>query len=325
MQLYPQVTKVAKYLPDNIVTNDDLAKVMDTSDEWIASRTGIRERRVSLKETTSDLATGVAKQLIQGIDASSIDFIIVATMTADYGTPSTACLVQSNIEANNAFCLDVNAACSGFVYALSTAEKFLSSGSYNRGLVIGAETMSTMMNWEDRSTSVLFGDGAAGVLLENTSTEVRFIDELIQSDGKRSMALYAKENVDGNPFKEIDDRVSSGMVMDGKKIFDFALRDVSKNMINILEKNEEFRDSLDYVLAHQANVRILEAISKKTKIPMTKFLHNVAKYGNTSAASVPLLLVEKVEDGTITLGSNQNVILTGYGAGLTWGSILIKL
>lgn len=325
MQLYPQVTKVAKYLPDHRVTNDDLAKVMDTSDEWIASRTGIRERRISIKETTSDLATGVAKQLIQDLDVLSIDFIIVATMTADYGTPSTACLVQSNIGATNAFCLDINAACSGFVYALSTAEKFLSSGTYKRGLVIGAETMSTMLNWEDRSTAVLFGDGAAGILLENVSTEKRFVDEWIQADGKRSMALFGKENVDGNPFKKPDNRQTTGMQMDGKKIFDFALRDVSKNMIGILDRNPEFKDSLDYVLAHQANVRILEAISKKTKIPMAKFLHNVARYGNTSAASVPLLLAEKVEDGTLTLGSNQKIILTGYGAGLTWGSQLIKL
>lgn len=318
MQLYPQVTKVAKYLPENRVTNDDLAKVMDTSDDWIASRTGIRERRISIKETTSDLATGVANQLIQGIDVSSIDFIIIATMTADYGTPSTACLVQSNIEATNAFCLDINAACSGFVYALSTAEKFLSSGTYNRGLVIGSETMSTMLNWEDRSTAVLFGDGAAGVLLENVSNEKRFIDEWIQADGKRSMALFGKENINRNPFRQPEERVSTGMEMDGKKIFDFALRDVSKNMMGILEKNPEFNESLDYVLAHQANVRILEAISKKTKIPMTKFLNNVARYGNTSAASIPILLAEKIEDGTLTLGSNQKVILTGYGAGLTW-------
>ncbi len=325
MQLYPQVTKVAKYLPDNIVTNDDLAEVMDTSDEWISSRTGIRERRISIKETTSDLATEVAKQLIQDLDVLSIDFILVATMTADYATPSTACLVQSNIGASNAFCLDINAACSGFVFAMSTAEKFLSSGHYKRGLVIGAETMSTMLNWEDRGTAVLFGDGAAGVLLENTAKEKRFIDELIQSDGNRSMALFGKENVDGNPFKAADHRVSTGMQMDGKKIFDFALRDVSKNMMTLLDRNEEFKDSLDYVLAHQANIRILEAISKKTKLPMASFLHNVSNYGNTSAASVPLLLAEKVEDGTLRLQSNQKIMLTGYGAGLTWGSILIKL
>lgn len=325
MQLYPQVTRVAKYLPPHIVTNDDLSQVMDTSDEWISSRTGIRERRIALEETTSDLATEVAKKLIKDTDVSTIDFILIATMTADYGTPSTACLVQSNIGATNAFCLDINAACSGFVYALSTAEKFLSSGVYQRGLVIGAETMSTMLNWQDRSTAVLFGDGAAGVLLENVSEEKRFIDELIQSDGNRSMALFGKENVSGNPFKEPDNRQSTGMQMDGKKIFDFALRDVSKNMIEILKRNPEFEEDLDYTLAHQANIRILEAISKKTKIPMAKFLHNVALYGNTSATSVPLLLAEKVEDGTLTLGSNQKIILTGYGAGLTWGSLLIKL
>ena len=325
MQLYPQITRVAKFVPPHIVTNDDLASVMDTSDEWIASRTGIKERRVSIEETTSDLATKVAEQLVKPEDMSTLDFIIVATMTPDFGTPSTACLVQRNIGAENAFCLDINAACSGFVFALSTAEKFLSSGMYHKGLVIGAETMSTMLNWKDRSTAVLFGDGAAGVLLENTSTDKKFIDELLQSDGKRSMALFAKENVNGNPFKAPDGRESVGMQMDGKKIFDFALRDVSKNMVNTLNKQSEFSESLDYILAHQANIRILEAISKKTKLPMEKFLSNVEHYGNTSAASVPLLLVDKVEDGTLTLGSGQNIMLTGYGAGLTWGSLLIKL
>ncbi|MFW7433383.1 beta-ketoacyl-ACP synthase III [Vagococcus carniphilus] len=325
MHLYPQITRVAKYLPSNIVTNDDLSKIMDTSDEWITSRTGIKERRISQQESTADLATQVGLKLIEGIDIETIDFIIVATMTGDYGTPSTACLVQSNLGADQAFSLDVNAACSGFVFALSTAEKFLSSGKYQRGLVIGAETMSTMLNWEDRSTAVLFGDGAAGVLLENTSKEPRFIDELLRSDGTRGMALFAKKNLNNNPFKLPDKETSEGMKMDGKKIFDFALRDVSKNMIELLEKNPDFSKELDYCLAHQANSRILEAISKKTKIANEKFLSNVHFYGNTSAASVPLLLVDEIEKGTLVLGSHQKVIMTGYGAGLTWGSILLKL
>lgn len=325
MQLYPQITRVAKYLPSNIVTNDDLSKIMETSDEWITSRTGIKERRISIEETTSDLATEVAKQLVEELDVLSLDFIIIATMTADYATPSTACLVQNNIGAKNAFCLDVNAACSGFVFALSTAEKFLSSGKYKKGLVIGAETMSTMLNWEDRSTAVLFGDGAAGVLLENTATKQKFFEENLQSDGTRGMALFAKENLNHNPFKQPNEKKSEGMAMEGKKIFDFALRDVSKNMLATLNQNSEFKEDLDYCLAHQANVRILEAIAKKTKIPMEKMLHNVQFYGNTSAASVPLLLVDEIEKGTLTLGSNQKIMLTGYGAGLTWGSILLKL
>ncbi len=325
MNLYPQITRVAKYLPSNIVTNDDLEKIMETTDEWISSRTGIKERRISQGETTADLATEVALKLINGIDVSTIDFVIVATMTGDYGTPSTACLVQSNIKATNAFSLDVNAACSGFVFALSTAEKFLSSGNYQRGLVIGAETMSSMLNWTDRSTAVLFGDGAAGVLLEKSSQEPMFIDELLRSDGRRGMALFAKKNNNNNPFKAADETNSSGIEMDGKKIFDFALRDVSKNMIEILEKNPEFKSELDFCLAHQANSRILEAIAKKTNISGDKFLSNVSHYGNTSAASVPLLLVDEIEKGTLTLGSHQKVMMTGYGAGLTWGSILLKL
>lgn len=324
MSTFPTITRVAKYVPSNEVTNDMLSQILDTSHHWIKSRTGISERRIVTTETTSDLATQVAKQLLKGRDPDSLDFIIVATMTSDYATPSTSCLVQKNIHATRAFAFDVNAACSGFIYALSTAEALISSGKYQTGMVIGAETMSSLLDWQDRSTSVLFGDGAAGVLLEKTSPYPSFVDELIESDGSRAMSLYAQKRLNLNPYFEVKD-MSEGLKMTGKDIFDFALRDVSQHMLALLSENSEFSEKIDYVLAHQANYRILEALSKKTHIPFEKFLSNVHHYGNTSAASVPLLFAENIENETLKLGSGQRLLLTGYGAGLTWGSMLLTL
>lgn len=325
---YAQITNVAKQVPNRVVTNQDLAKFLDTSDDWIVSRTGIRERRIVEEETVSSLSSQVVRQLMKERDILSLDFIIVATMTGDFATPSVACLVQREVGADNALCFDINAACSGFIYALSTAEAFISSGKYARGVVIGADVMSSLLDWSDRSTAVLFGDGAAGVLLENTSVTPKFIGEKIQADGQRAFALYGNENVSQFPHQSLDNRNNvavDGLKMTGKQIFDFALRDVSKNMTQLLGKFPEFNAHLTYVLAHQANSRILDAIAKKTGISQEKFLSNVANYGNTSAASVPLLLAEFVESGELVIGSEQHLILTGYGAGLTWGSILVKL
>ncbi|AQP54737.1 3-oxoacyl-ACP synthase [Vagococcus penaei] len=322
---FPKITKVAKYVPELVIPNNQLSEIMDTTDDWITSRTGIHQRHIATSETTSQLASKVAKKLVATLDVKSIDFIIVATMTPDYTTPSTACLVQQEIGATNAFALDVSAACSGFVYALSTAEKFLLSGIYKKGLVIGAETMSNILNWQDRSTAVLFGDGAAGVLIETTASDPMFLAEKLQADGSRAMALTARKLPNNQPLDVLSSDEQSFLAMDGKKIFDFVLRDVSGQIVTLLANNSEIAQSLDYVLAHQANERILDALAKKTKIARDKFLSNVRYYGNTSAASIPLLLADKVEDGTLTLTGKQTVLLTGFGGGLTFGSLLIKL
>lgn len=325
MGMYPQITKVAKYVPDNSVSNHDLSQLLDTSDDWVFSRTGIKSRHISLKETTSDMGIEVAKKLMADKDVLSLDFIIVATMTSDYATPSTACLIQGAIGAKNAFAFDVSAACSGFISALSTAETFLSSGKYKTGIVIGAETMSNILDWTDRSTAVLFGDGAAGVLLETKASTPRFLDEYLESDGTRFMSLRANQLAPKTPFKEAMEDVVIGLEMEGKQIFDFGLRDVSKNITTLLTREANQEVSLDYVLAHQANVRILDAIAKKTKLPREKFLSNVASHGNTSAASIPLLLADSVENGTLVLNSGQTVLMVGFGGGLTLGSLLITL
>lgn len=324
-----RITQTGRYVPQKIVTNDDLSKIMDTSDEWIHSRTGIKERRVATTENTSDLCSQVAKNILEkaDLDATEIDFIIVATMTPDYLTPSTACLVQAAIGATKAFAFDVSAACSGFVYGLSIAEKFLISGKYQKGLVIGGETLSKALDWEDRSTAVLFGDGAAGALVELTTGDPQFLAEAIHSDGSRGLNLTSGYSENHNPFKEETpkEREFHGLAMAGREIFDFGLRDVSKNILEVLEKAELSKEEIDYILPHQANTRIIDGMAKKIKIPREKFLMNIQNYGNTSAATIPILLDESLENGQLVLGSNQKVVLTGFGGGLTWGSILLSL
>ncbi|MGY3704032.1 3-oxoacyl-ACP synthase [Vagococcus martis] len=322
--LYPKITKTAKALPKKRVTNHDLAQFLETSDEWITQRTGIKERRISVTESVASLSVEVAKKLSQDIDVTTIDLIIVATMSADYSTPSVACVVQESVGAVNAMCFDVNVACSGFVYALSIAEKYLSHPSYQTALVIGTDVMSHLVDWRDRQTAVLFGDGSGGVLIEKTSSQPSFLAESIHSDGKRHQALFGHVIARDNRFRQIDDTYPF-LVMNGKQIFDFAMRDVSKNMLELLLSHSVATEEIDYVLAHQANFRILEALAKKTKISSDKFLSNVDRFGNTSAASIPLLLDDAVKTGVIPLSGESLCMLTGYGAGLTWGSLLIKL
>ena len=322
-----RITQTAKYVPEKIVTNDDLSQIMETTDEWIYSRTGIKARHVVTTETTSDLCAAVATQLLAKSQyaATELDFIIVATMTPDYSTPSTACMVQAKIGASQALAFDISAACSGFVYALATAEKFIRSGQYQKGLVIGGETMSSVLDWSDRSTAVLFGDGAAGVLLENSPGESQFLGELLQADGERHLALTASARTNNSPFWEKQAPVEPYLKMDGRQIFDFALRNVSANILTLIGDNNVTPAEVDFVLAHQANTRILDSIAKKTKIPREKYLTNLAAYGNTSAASVSLLLHDSFESGELQLGSQQLIVLTGFGGGLTWASLLLSL
>ncbi|MHC5248918.1 beta-ketoacyl-ACP synthase III [Enterococcus sp. LJL90] len=322
MKNYAKITATASYVPANRVTNDQLSEMMETSDEWITSRTGIHARHITTGEDTSDLCIQVAEKLIaeNNFSADSLDFIIVATMSPDYTCPSVACMVQGAIGATQAFAFDVTAACSGFVFGLATAEKFI-RGGYQRGLVIGGETTSKLLDWEDRSTAVLFGDGAAGVVVEASDVQ-HFHRELLASDGTRQKSLTAgKKNFD-SPFWQEPPTDEYFLQMNGRDIFDFATRDVVKNISAVAA---EEKDTIDYYLLHQANERIIDKIARKLKVPREKFLTNMADYGNTSAASIPLLLDEAVQAGTIQLGSNQKLMLTGYGGGLTWGSLLVTV
>lgn len=323
---FSRISETAHYVPSKCVTNDDLSELMDTSDEWITSRTGIKKRHISTGEITSDLAAKVAEQLLnkRQVVAETVDFIIVATMTPDFATPSTACLVQSKVGLKNSFAFDVSAACSGFVYALSVGSALIESGKYRLGMVIGAETLSRVVDWEDRSTSVLFGDGAGGVLLEACS-EKRFIAESLHSDGTRGMALTAGQLSQATPFFENELDYNSKLSMNGREIFDFAIREVRRNISDVVEKSPFDIAEVDYLLLHQANMRIIKSIAKKLKISEERFLMNMSSYGNTSGASIPILLDEAVENKTLSIGSGQKVVFTGFGGGLTWGSLLVEL
>lgn len=316
---FGKITATARYLPGKIVTNDDLAEWMDTSDEWIQSRTGIKQRHIAEAENTSDMCLQVAKKLIEksAIDPISLDFIIVATMSPDYTSPSVACQVQGKLGAKQAMAFDVAAACAGFVYALATAENFVRSGM-KRGIVIGGEKTSKLLDWQDRSSAVLFGDGAAGVLLE-ADEKPSIIKQLLRADGERANALTAGFRQNSNIFHEGSD-TSTALAMDGRGIWNFALNDVTKSLKDFIGE-----ESVDYYLLHQANKRIIEKIARKMNEPIEKFPMNLMNYGNTSAASIPILLDELVETNVLTLNSNQKVVLTGYGGGLAWGNLLIQL
>ncbi|WP_312191164.1 beta-ketoacyl-ACP synthase III [Enterococcus sp.] len=312
MNMFGKITATASYVPEKIVTNDDLSNLMDTSDEWIHSRTGIKRRRVAVGENTSDLCIRVAQTLLQDaqLSAESLDFILVATITPDFNTPAVACQVQGAIGAVNAFAFDISAACAGFVYALSMAEKLIRTGA-KKGLVIGGEVLSKVLDWNDRSTAVLFGDGAGGLLLE-ASSEQHLLKESLKADGTRGMSLTSGFRTNENPFSQNAPAYSACMQMIG--------RDVVAS-INDLTQDE----AIDYFLLHQANSRILDKVARKLKQPREKFLQNMQDYGNTSAASIPLLLDEEIKRGTLSLGSGQKVVFSGFGGGLTWGTMLATL
>lgn len=323
--VFAKISQVAHYTPEQIVTNDDLSQMMETSDEWIHSRTGISQRHISQSESTSDLATKVALDLLTKAEClpSEIDFILVATITPDSIMPSTAARVQANIGANNAFAFDLAAACSGFVFALAMADKLVQSGLYKKGLVIGAETLSKVVDWKDRRTAILFGDGAGGILIE-ASNEKHFLAESLYTDGLRGSGLTSTELGLTSPFSE-QQSSNSFLTMDGRSIFDFAVRDVSKSIRQLIDASNIEDSDINYLLLHQANVRILDKMSKKMSLPRTKFLSNVQNYGNTSAASIPILLSESVEKGLIKLDGSQLVVLSGFGGGLTWGNLIVKI
>ena len=325
MTAYAKISQVTHYVPDQVIHNDDLARIMDTSDGWISSRTGIRKRHITRDQQTSDLATKVATSLLEKsqISAEAIDFIIVATITPDSNMPSTATKVQAAIGAHQAFAYDLSAACSGFIFALSTAEKMIASGRYQKGIVIGAEILSKTVDWSDRTTAVLFGDGAGGVLLERDSSP-HFLAESLHSDGIRGQSLTSGGIGLHSPFSDQQEN-EPFLKMDGRAIFEFAIRDVTKSISKLISDQGLQSEDIDLYLMHQANYRILDKMAQKLGVSIEKFPANMMEYGNTSAASIPILLSECVEAGSIRLDGSQTILMSGFGGGLTWGSLLIKL
>ena len=310
--------------PEQIITNDDLSKIIDTDHEWILSRSGIGQRRISSGENTSHMAVETAKQILAkgNLDPLSIDLIIVASISPDYTIPSTACMVQGEIGAANAIAFDITAACSGFVFGLSVADKFIKNGTCQNAIVIGAETLSKYTNWADRSTCVLFGDGAGGAYLERGENGGILCEEL-GSDGTRGESLLCAYSSPANPFNQTPKAENNYIYMDGRAIFDFATRQVPKSIKALLEKAGKSVEDISYVIPHQANSRIVEIVARKTKIPLEKFYMNMYDYGNTSSASIPIAFNEMMEKGL--LHKKDLVILTGFGGGLTWGSMLIEI
>lgn len=315
------------YLPQQVVTNDQMAQRVDTSDEWIRSRTGICERHFAAEgETTSDMAAAAANKAIQaaGIDREEIDLVVVATMTPDMPFPSTACLVQHKVGLRKVTAFDVQAACSGFVYALNIASSMLHSGNYKKALVIGAEKTSPILDFQDRTTCVLFGDGASAAVL-GTSPEpgVGILGSLGGSDGSNPSLLY--QPAGGSAIPASHDSIGARqhfLKMNGKEIFRLAVRVMEQVSVEILERHGFTTEDVDLIIPHQANMRIIESLARRMKVPMDRFYNNLDRFGNTSAASVGIALDEAVRSGR--LKSGDLLLLVAFGAGLTWGSSLVK-
>lgn len=318
-----EIIGTGSYVPQRIVTNDELSTIVETSDEWISTRTGISERRISLGENTSDLAAKAALEALKSakLDAKDIDLIIIATTSPDSYVPSTACIVQELIGATNAVCFDVSAACTGFIFALNTAVQYIKTGEYKNALVVGAEVLSKIMDWKDRNTCVLFGDGSGAMVLR--AGEEGIIKTYMASDGVKGrefLHCFAAQNK--NPFMDNSLDVKDKITMSGKDVFKFAVKVMASSIEKVLETTQNSIEDIDYIVPHQANIRIIEFVAKKLKIDMNKFFVNLNKYGNTSGASIPLALDEMNKQGLLKKGNK--VIFVGFGGGLTWGSVLVK-
>ena len=322
-RIYSRIAGTGSYLPEKVVTNDDLAKVVDTSDEWIHSRTGIRERRVAAEgQTTSDLGYQAALKAIEaaGIAADEIDLIVVGTTTPDYVFPSTACLIQQKLGVAGCAAFDVNAACSGFVFALSVADKFVRTGSAKTVLVVGVETLTRMVDWTDRTTCVLFGDGAGAVVLK-ADAETGILSTHLHADGSKKDLLRCPVGVSAG-FSENEPNAGVRIQMAGNDVFKHAVKALDSVVDETLEANGLDKHDLDWLIPHQANLRIIEATAKRLDMPMDRVIVTVDRHGNTSAGSVPLALDEAVRSGRVQRG--QLLLLEAFGGGFTWGSALLR-
>lgn len=319
-----KIISTASSVPERVVDNNELSTMMDTSDEWITQRTGIKRRHVAVTETTSMLATSVADKLLDhsSLKPIDIDLIVVATMSPDYLTPSVAAMVQGNIGADNAIAFDIDAACSGFVYGLKVARQMLMADHQMHAIVIGAETLSKLIDWHDRSTAVLFGDGAGGALISNTAESGSFISEDLTTLGKMGKYLTAGQVGVKSPFAADNTEYSPFFKMNGHRVYGFAVKNVPDSINRALAKANMTVDDVDHFVLHQANERIIEKIAETLNAPLEKFPLNINEYGNTSAASEPILLAELVKKQIIKRG--DVVALSGFGGGLTVGTMIIK-
>ncbi|WP_043933062.1 beta-ketoacyl-ACP synthase III [Bacillus sp. EB01] len=300
---------IGKYVPETVVTNFDLEKRMDTSDEWIRTRTGIEERRIAdASINTSDMAYQAALQALEtaGVTAEEIDMILVATVTPDRPFPSVACMLQEKLGAKKAAAMDVSAACAGFMYGIITGKQFIETGVYKHVLVVGVEKLSKIVDWEDRNTAVLFGDGAGAVVLGPVSGDRGILSFELGADGTGGKHLYQEENI----------------IMNGREVFKFAVRQMGESSLNVVKKAGLTKEDVDYLVPHQANIRIIEAARQRLELPVEKVSYTINKYGNTSAASIPISIVDDIAAGKIK--DDDIVVMVGFGGGLTWGAIAIR-
>lgn len=300
---------IGKYVPEKVVTNADLEKMMDTSDEWIRTRTGIEERRIAGDDIhTSDMAFEAAKRAIDnaGIVPGEIDLILVATVTPDQPFPTVACMLQEKLGATKAAAMDVSAACAGFMYGVITAKQFIETNAYKYVLVVGVEKLSKITDWTDRNTAVLFGDGAGAAVIGPVSGNRGILSFELGADGTGGKHLYQDEYI----------------IMNGREVFKFAVRQMGESCVNVLEKAGLEKEDVDFFIPHQANIRIMEASRQRLGLPEEKMSKTINKYGNTSSASIPIAMVEEYEAGKIK--DDDIVVMVGFGGGLTWGAIAIR-
>ncbi|QIZ66909.1 beta-ketoacyl-ACP synthase III [Geobacillus subterraneus] len=300
---------VGRYVPEKVLTNADLEKMMDTSDEWIRTRTGIEERRIAADDIdTSHMAYFAAEKALAdaGVEAKDIDLIVVATVTPDRSFPSVACMLQERLGAVNAAAMDLSAACSGFMYGMVTAAQFIDTGVYKYILVVGADKLSKITDWTDRNTAVLFGDGAGAVVMGPVSPGRGILSFELGADGTGGKHLYKDEYI----------------VMNGREVFKFAVRQMGESSVRVLEKAGLTKEDVDFLIPHQANIRIVEAARQRLELPEEKISTTIRRYGNTSAASIPISLVEELEAGNIRDG--DLIVMVGFGGGLTWGAIALR-
>lgn len=322
-RIFARIAGTGSYLPEKVLTNEDLAKMVDTSDEWIQSRTGIRERHIAAEgETAGDLGYQAALRAMEaaGIQASDIDMIVVGTTTPDLIFPSTACLIQARLGAEGCAAMDVNAACSGFLYALSVADKFIRCGDVKTALVIGTETLSRIVDWTERTSCVLFGDGAGAAVLKADS-ETGILSTHLHADGSKKELLWNPVGVSAG-FNKDAPNYGIRINMKGNDVFKYAVKALDSVVDEALEANGLDKHDLNWLIPHQANLRIIEATAKRLDMPMDHVIVTVDKHGNTSSGSVPLALDEAVRSGRIERG--QLLLLEAFGGGFTWGSALLR-
>lgn len=316
-----RIIGTGRAVPAEIITNDDLSRIVETNDEWISSRTGIRQRRIAKEETTAGLAAEAARKALEqsGKAPEEIQLVIVATCSSDYFFPNTACLVAKELGIRHAAGFDLSAACTGFLYAMNTAQAYMAAGMYENALIIGVETISKLVDWKDRSTCVLFGDGAGAAVLEAADTG--FIGMVQHSDGEKADVLTCRTREMNNLLVSGDPALDY-IKMEGQEVFKFAVKKVPECVEELLEKTGVSKEEIRYYILHQANSRIISSVAKRLKVEEDRFPMNVNLYGNTSAASIPILLDEMNRDGRLQKG--DKLLLSGFGAGLTWGAALVE-